>query len=323
MSIVTAGGSNVAAGLAKYASLLRARANSGALSISTTGSPSTSNLTIDGVLYTLYTYTGAGTIVNNGSRNVQARTLVLGGGGSGGGSGGSGGNGSGGGGGGAAAFVDTWIVLNSATTYTIVVGGGGAAVTNQAGNLGSDSYIYTGNINVRHSYGGGKGAGYNNTSPNQQPTFGSAGAGGPGPAGSSGGACNGGSGNGMTAGTTYSPSGSAGATAAQASYGNGGGGGGAGSAPTNVATFGYVQGGDGRAWVNGTTYAGGGAGGWGTSTTPAPGGSGGGGSGAYNVSPAGSGTANTGSGGAGGWNSSQVTGAGGSGVVLIAIPVGG
>lgn len=240
--------------------------------------------------FTYHTFTSSGTFaVTSGSRNIDY--LVVAG-------GGSGGNtedfgATGGGGGGAGGYIAVaGHAMSGASSNAVVVGAGGAAQTSHAnGNNGSTSSFLT-----TSTVGGGGGGG--GQGQNQAPS-----------GGSGGGGCNtGGTGGAGTSGQGFA--GGAGTTSD-----DGGGGGGASEAGQSFGGSPNHGGGDGKTWLDGTTYAGGGAGG---SVSTNSGGSGGGGSSTAGSGTGGNGTVNTGGGGAAvGPVDNATSGAGGSGVVII------
>jgi hypothetical protein len=246
--------------------------------------------------YTYHTFTSSGTFnVISGTKGIEY--LIVAGGGGGGAHAFGGGYEAGGGGAGGYIAGNTTV---NAQSYSITVGGGGAGSTGRGGN--STAFSITAN-------GGGVGGGNSITGTSQGTTGGSGGgnnynvtsAGGAGTAGQgfAGGA---GLQNGVNGGTSN----------------RGGGGGGASEAGN---TDGETHGGDGKVWLNGTTYAGGGGGGNPPSNFNAiNGGSGGGGYGAYglNTNNDQPGSTNTGGGGGGAYSSGGAYGSnGGSGVVII------
>ena len=246
--------------------------------------------------YKYHTFTSSGTFnVISGTAGVEY--LIVAGGGGGGAHAFGGGYEAGGGGAGGYIAGNTTV---NAQSYSITVGGGGAGSTGRGGN--STAFSITAN-------GGGVGGGNSITGTSQGTTGGSGGgnnynmtsAGG---AGTSGQGFAGGAGlqTGVNGGTSN----------------RGGGGGGASEAGN---TDGETHGGDGKVWLNGTTYAGGGGGGNPPSNFNAiNGGSGGGGYGAYGLNSNNdqTGGTNTGGGGGGAYSSVGAYGSnGGSGVVII------
>lgn len=260
----------------------------------------------DGYRYHTFRESGSLTVVDKDGPITDVEYLVIGGGG--------GGGANVGGGGGAGSFVARKQSLSGVHTVTIGAGGAGAAEgTSSDGTAGSDSSLGS----LHTATGGGGGGGYTNIAGNG----GSGGGGGANAAGLSGGA-------GGTGINSEGFGGSAGNV--DTSFRYGGGGGGAtelgGSDTTNM------DGGDGKAWLDGNTYAGGGGGSSITTTNPnefGVGGTGGGGDGrsyndfvtAGNNSVAGgNGTPNTGSGGGAGSRGEGAGGTGGSGLVILRYP---
>jgi len=211
---------------------------------------------------------------------------------------GGGGGGAGmGGGGGAGGYVTATTTLIVGTSYTMTVGGGGSGMDQNGlgGTNGYNSSISSVNTATGGGLGGGGGAN------------GSVG-------GSGGGAGYNGNGGNGTSGQGNNGGGSGGGLRT-------GGGGGAGAVGGTGTALKSGDGGNGRTWFDGTTYAGGGGGGASTNqnTPEGQGGTGGGGKGAGLTEADGyPGTINTGGGGGGGRNAANNDGgAGGSGKVVI------
>jgi hypothetical protein len=246
------------------------------------------------------------------TQGYYADVLVVGGGGGGGGAEASNGFGGGGAGGGAGGFMAGRIFINYALqSYSIFIGGGGTGGSNESQGTGSGCNGTTGTASCALglvAIGGGFGGG------DETGTGGGNGGSGGGTGGDNSGTfgksvlgqgCNGGDKNSR----------------------NGGGGGGA----SQNGFTGYTEsgnGGNGRTWLNGTTYAGGGGGGAGAAVqSTSSGGSGGGGNGSSTngtseaFAAGGTATAgcdNTGGGGgAGAAGRAQGGQNGGSGIVII------
>ena len=240
--------------------------------------------------------------------------------------GGSGGSYYGGGGGAGGVCYQTSRSVPIAT-YTVTVGAGGAAANAVLGNNGINSAFDTITSN-----GGGGGGRWLTTGSNGL-TGGSGGGGSMGTA--AGNTTTGGSANQGTSGgaTGYGFAGGNGYRGTPPAY-KGGGGGGAGAVGTNAAVNDATDGANGGAglntwssWATATStgvsgYYAGGGGGSTEGSNPGAGGGGGGGRGAIGatLSPAVSGTANTGSGG-GADSAIAPSGSGGSGVVIIRYPI--
>lgn len=265
----------------------------------------------NGYGYSVYTFTGNGTITFPSP--IFGNLLVVGGGGGG---GANNGNNEGAGGGGAGE-VGVGNVTFSALTYTVTVGNGGAQTTN-----GSATTFVSGSYSVI-SPGGGRGgtsiSGYNYT--------GASGGSGGGATGYGTGGINAGGFNGT--GTSTIPGitfygNNGGSQNVNTAGGGGGGGGGIGASAVGVSIGG--NGGFGYLWSVTNSYYGGGGGGGGQAAVTNSGGQGGsgvGGSGGNDntTNKNGSdGVANTGSGGGGahGSSASASGGSGGSGVVIVA-----
>ena len=269
----------------------------------TTGSPTISTYTDGGIGYTVYKFTGSGSITLG--RAGLCDVLLIGGGG--------GGGGGVGGGGGAGSFLSVTGAYLPSGAQTVVVGAGGAGRS-----FGSTDIGMPGNNGIASSLwsfyapaGGGGGAiAYSYSSSG----YSSAGLNG----GSGGGAGGFGTGSTASSGAGISGLGNAGGTAA--TY-LGGGGGGANAAGANASSTGGAGGSGKASSITGSsvTYAGGGGGGG----TGGAGGTGGGGNGATssNGTVAQSGTANTGGGGGGGAGTGTTFngGNGGSGIVIVRV----
>ena len=246
------------------------------------------------------------------TQGYYADVLVVAGGGGGGGAEASNGFGGGGAGGGAGGYIAGRIFINYDTnSYPITIGAGGSGGLSYSQGSGSGCNGSPGNVSCAlglAAIGGGFGAGDET--------------------GTGGG--NGGSGGG-TGGDNIGTFGKSvlgqGCNGGDKNTRNGGGGGGA----SQNGFTGYTEsgnGGNGRTWLNGTTYAGGGGGGAGAAVqTTSSGGSGGGGNGSSTNGTAGdfqpggtatAGCANTGGGG-GGAAAGRAQGGqnGGSGIVII------
>jgi len=266
--------------------------------------------------YTYHAFTSSGTLIVPAAK-TGVDVLIVAGGGGGGGRYNSGGGGAGG------MLEYTNQTFNGNHTVTVGSGGAGGAHDNR-GTQGGSSSISGPSGSWTTAVGGGGGGGWN--------TNGEGGDGG-----------SGGGASGYQTGNTSQGSGTSGQGTdggRGASYGAGGGGGKtATSHPTGGGQNGTnTQGGDGgpgKQWLNGTTYAGGGGGSdYGTSGGQGVGGAGGGGTGGShgngNINGAGTlegtdGTANTGGGGGGasGYGAANDTspmaigGNGGSGIVIF------
>jgi hypothetical protein len=246
------------------------------------------------------------------SQGYYADVLVVAGGGGGGGAEASNGYGGGGAGGGAGGYAAGRIFINYTNCgYPISIGAGGTGGANnpQATGSGCNGTMGTascalGLIAIGGGFGGGDETGTN--------------------------AGNGGSGGGQggdNTGTQGCGTLGQGCAGGYANTRNGGGGGGA--STTGCHGYGGTgAGGQGRAWYNGTTYAGGGGGGNGAAVnTTTSGGAGGGGNGSATDGTSGNqvaggtataGTANTGGGGGGGAAGRAQGGQnGGSGIVIV------
>jgi hypothetical protein len=277
------------------------------VSSSATGAVTTTEVIENGIPYTVYTYTGTGSLTIDSSGEIEYVVVA----------GGGGGGGWGGGGGGGGFIQGTSLV--TAQTYTITVGGAGASLGRNPGYVyggdGGDSSIVGTGFNITADGGGGGAPWSDNT-------------------GRTGGSGGGGSGNNTTRSSYVEGQGYAGGsgpgTTASNPYRGHGGGGGAGEPGENgpsprQRTIGG-KGGDGRCttikgfpmWFSG----GGGAHSPGAETSEvAYGGKGGGGIGGnyYNPFNAYPGGTNTGGGGGGAYGAEPngTTGPGGSGIVII------
>lgn len=254
------------------------------------GLPTGGTITSSGS-YRYHTFTSSSTFTVPSGFSATADYLVVAGGGNGGGAN-YGGNGYEAGGGGAGGYLSGSTSI-SATSYTITVGAGGSG----GGANGSNSSA----LGVT-AIGGGAGGGISGNSTS---------------VGNSGGSGGGSGYNTQSFASGTSGQGFAGGRGVEQSLGgstNRGGGGGGASEVGNAD--GEAQGGDGKTWLNGVTYAGGGGG---ANIGSFNGGAGGGGRGGYSIPDVGTaGSANTGGGGGGAYNSSPMYGSsGGSGIVII------
>ncbi|OGN38638.1 MAG: hypothetical protein A2371_02730, partial [Candidatus Yanofskybacteria bacterium RIFOXYB1_FULL_44_29] len=237
------------------------------------------DISTDG-LYTVHTFTTAGTFTFNPGPNVASVSYLVVAGGGGGGTSAAGYGGAGAGGAGGYLASSSYAV--SEQNYTVTVGASGAGRTagsNQAGGNGGNSVF--GAITAT---GGGGGSNYAGNAGNGGSGGGAGYGGGSVGTGISGQGYNGGPVTGFTGGGGGGASGSG-------TNGSGGSNGGAGTASSITGTS--------------ITRAGGGATGTGTAT------GGGGTSGSIN------GAANTGGGGFGGYSDGAASGSGGSGVVIV------
>ena len=239
--------------------------------------------------YTYHTFTSSDTFTFSGSETLVVDYLVVAGGASGGNSENFGATGAGGGG--AGGYIAVTGHTMSPSTNAIVIGSGGASQSSHAsGNNGSNSSFLTST-----AIGGGSGAGGSTN------------------IGSGGGSGGGGNNTSGTGGAGTGGQGFAGG--ASAGSDDGGGGGGASEAGKAYNGSPNHVGGDGKTWLDGTTYAGGGAGG---SLASNSGGAGGGGSSTAGVLIGENGSVNTGGGGSGvGPGAGATSGQGGSGIVII------
>jgi alpha-tubulin suppressor-like RCC1 family protein len=241
--------------------------------------------------------------------------LIVGGGG-----GGGGNRGGGGGGGGYVEGIGYQVAFGQAITVT--VGASGAAGTeNSNGGNGGNSSISSAYGGTVTAYGGGGGAN------NFTATGGNSINGNNGGSGGGGGMTNASSGfgiggKGVYPGSSYVDSARQGTDggAGSISDSNGGGGGGAFSQGVAATTSVGGDGGRGREWRDGVTYAGGGGGGANGLGTGGTGGAGGGGNGVTGSTAAVAGGTNTGGGGGGGGAGNTAGAAGGTGVVILAYP---
>lgn len=252
--------------------------------------------------YRYHTFSSSGTFTVSSGFSATADALVVAG-------GGGGGSPNQGGGGGAGGYIATTKTLSSYTgSNTITIGAGGSLGANGANSTALGSTATGGGRGGIHSVGGVEDGGTG---------------------GSGGGAAMNYNGATFVGGAGTSGQGYAGGNAPwnTDSPRNCGGGGGANQAgfTGSGSTVGTNRpdGGAGKTWLNGTTYAGGGGGGDATSDRAGAGygygGAGGGGNGArYSPSTvAQAGTANTGGGGGGRSNAGPEAAAGGSGIVII------
>jgi hypothetical protein len=315
--------------------------------VAVTNCASISNMTLADGDYTFYEfYTGStGTFqLNTSIPNIvlDLNVLLIGGGGAGGHYNGEVGEGAGGGG--AGSYVTTIIMANSSFGLTINVGAGGAGTTvaEASGDPGNSSTITTSNNYSLVAAGGGSGGsayGGNGTQRNgilpNKTLYGSTG-GADGAFGTNyaydavtGYSSNDSNNTIFTNIESYTNKGGNGIRWAGGAGGGGAGGPGADNTPTTIDDFGVTydvyylggNGGNGRTWINGLTYAGGGGGGVAVNTTgqDSAGGTGGGGSSAVqNYGNYGDGAANTGSGGGAAWAGNS-SGNGGSGICIIAV----
>ena len=258
---------------------------------STTGSPT---ITTSGG-FTIYYFTGSGTIVLGKAGTVDSILCI------GAGAGGGGYVGGGGGAGGYFPLSDAYLPSGT-NTVTVGAGGAGSISTTVLGNGGSSRVgpysgvgggaggpIYDGITHFAINGGSGGGGGGNKTPAN------------PG------------------ASAELSQGNAGGSGAASGVFGAGGGGG-AGAVGANTTTTTGAAGGAGTASsITGSSVTRAGGGGGGGSAAGGAGGAGGGGAGAT-TTPGTAGSVNTGGGGGGGGNNSNaVGGAGGSGAVLIRV----
>ena len=261
---------------------------------STTGSPT---ITTSGG-FTIYAFTGSGSITL--SKAGLCTVLILGGG-----AGGGAYFASGGGAGGHLPITDAFLASGS---NTVTVGAGGAGGTTSGVGYGGLASI----LGSYYALGGGGGAStYDGTNASKEK-------------GQPGGSGGGGASNftpGFAGGAGTSGQGSAGGTGTTTT--DGAGGGGAGGVGANGGAGGLGVGGAGLAnSITGSSVTRGGGGGGGSSATAAAGGSGGGGAGsAANPGTGTAGGVNLGGGGGGGGNTGTtgVGGAGGSGIVIVRV----
>ena len=283
------------------------------------GNPTGGTITYAGG-YTYHTFTSSGTFGAPAAKSGIDILIVAGGGG-----GGGRYNSGGGGAGGMLEYTNQTI----SGDHTITVGAGGAGGAHDSrGTQGSNSSLAGPSGSWTTAVGGGGGGGYS--------TNGTGGDGG-----------SGGGASGYQTGTTSQGSGTSGQGTSGGRGGSYGAGGGGGKTATSEATGGGEggsntsggDGGPGKAWLDGTTYAGGGGGSNYNSSdtnTKGLGGSGGGGVGGFygngNVGSGsgfpqdpGDGSANTGGGGggasgygaSGNTDSNAIGGNGGSGIVIL------